>query len=452
MFGLDYDHDGRAAATVDIDGDGDLDLALLTLTGLRLLENRSASGHFARVRLAATRTQPHALGAEVTLRADGVARRDFVKVTEGFMTQVPLDLHFGVGESSTIEALEVRWPSGEVEVWSGLPVDQLLLVREGEAAVESRPLERWPEGSRPNVAGSPSPTVDAEQLDGGVGPLAGGRPAVINFWAPWCVPCNVELPQLVNLAARYDDEVDFVGVSVELEDLASVRAKLGQFGVPYAQFLADETVMARFFGNGDLAVLPSTFVFDDRGRLRRLVRGATTEADLDALLSSFRDEGLSEAKLSFLAQAHLDEGYYDGAIDYYQRLIDLEPNLEQMGPEWERRRALDHFNLGRALLRSERAAEAVGNFQTALQTLGDDYGVLVELGVAAAQAGQLRLAGDALGRAVRLDPESAHAWLNKARVHRDRGEVRAARDSYAQVIRLDPTDSQARRELSALPH
>ena len=261
----------------------------------------------------------------------------------------------------------------------------------------------------------------------------------------------MELPQLVNLAARYGDEVDFVGVSVELKDLASVRAKIGQFGVPYEQFLADEMVMARFFGDGDLAVLPSTFVFDDQGRLRRLVRGAITEADLDALLSSFRDEGLSEAKLSFLAQAHLDEGYYDGAIDYYRRLIDLEPNLEQMGPEWERRRALDRFNLGRALLRSGRALEAVNNFQTALQRLGDDYGVLIELGVAAAQAGQLRLAGDTLGRAVRLDPESAHAWLNKARVHRDRGEVRAARDSYAQVIRLDPTDSQARRELGALP-
>jgi len=451
VFGLDYDHDGRSAAAVDIDGDGDLDLALLTLTGLRLLENRSASRHFARVRLTGTRTQPHALGAEVTLRADGVVRRDFVKITEGFMTQVPLDLHFGLGDSSTIDALEVRWPSGEVEVWTDLSVDQLLLVREGAAAVEARPLDRWPESSRPNVAGSPSPTVDAEQLDGDVVPLAGGRrPTVINFWAPWCVPCNVELPQLVNLAARYDDEVDFVGVSVELKDLPSVRARIAQFGVPYAQFLADESVMSRFFGDVDQAVLPSTFVFDDRGRLRRLVRGAITEADLDALLSSFRDEGLSEAKLSFLARAHLDEGYFDGAIDYYRRLLDLEPNLEQRGPEWERRRGLDHFNLGKALLRSERAEEAVGNLETALQRLGDDYEVLIELGVAAAVVGQLQLASDALGRAVQLDPESAHAWLNKARVHRDRGEVGAARDSYAQVIRLDSTDSQARRELGAL--
>ena len=451
MFGLDYDHDGRAAAPVDIDGDGDLDLALLTLRGLRLLENRSVSGHFARVRLAATRTQAHALGAEVTLRAAGVARRDFVRITEGFRTQVPLDLHFGLGESTTIDALEVRWPSGAVEVWTDLPVDQLLVIREGAAAVEARSLGRWPEGSRPNVIGSPSSTVEAEQLDGGLAPLAGGRPAVINFWAPWCAPCNVELPQLVDLAARYGDDVDFVGVSVELEDLSSVRATIERFGVPYAQFLADETVMARFFGDVDQAALPSTFVFDDQGRLRRLFRGAITEADLDALLSSFREEGLSEIHLRLLARVYFDAGNYDRAIDYYRRLADLEPHsIDQIGLTWERRRAMDRFNLGRARLRSGRAAEAVGDFRTALQHLRDDHAVLLELGIAAAEAGQLQLADDALGRAVRVDPESVRAWLNKARVHRAQGEVEAASDSYAHVIRLDPNNAQARRELIAL--
>ena len=47
--------------------------------------------------------------------------------------------------------------------------------------------------------------------------MAGGRPAVINFWAPWCAPCKVELPQLVDIARRYRGEVDFAGVSVELK-------------------------------------------------------------------------------------------------------------------------------------------------------------------------------------------------------------------------------------------
>lgn len=446
VLGLDYDHDGRAAAAVDIDGDGDLDLALLTLRGLRLLENRSTSGHFARVRLPA-----HALGAEVTLHADGTARRDFVKITEGFRAQAPGDLHFGLGEATTIDALEVRWPTGAVERWTDLPADQLLVVRARESVVEARSLNRWPEATRPKVVGSPSPTTEAERLDGGLAPLAAGRPAVINFWAPWCAPCNTELPQLVDLAARYAGDVDFVGVSVELQDLPSVRATLERFGVPYRQFLADDALMARFFGDVDQAALPSTFVFDDQGRLRRMVRGAISDSDLDGLLSSFRDEGLSEDHLRLLARVYYDAGNYGNAVDYYRRLAELEPHgIEQIGLAWQRRRAMDRFNLGRARLRSGQAAEAVGDLQAARGQLGDDHAVLVELGIAAAYAGQLRIAGEALERAVRVDPQSARAWLNKARVHRARGEIGAARDSYTHVIRLNPDNAQARQELAAL--
>ena len=143
MFGLDDDHDGRAAAPVDIDGDGDLDLALLTLRGLKLLENTSAPRRFARVRLAAGGSPANALGAEVVLRAGGVTRRDFVKLTEGFRAQVPLDLHFGLGDSTTVEMLEVRWPSGATGVWRDLPVDRLLVVDETAGTVEAEPLRRW---------------------------------------------------------------------------------------------------------------------------------------------------------------------------------------------------------------------------------------------------------------------------------------------------------------------
>ena len=280
VFGLDADHDGRAAAPVDIDGDGDLDLALVTLQGLRLFENTAAPRHFARVRLTASRAEVHAVGATVEVTAGGVVRRDFIRITEGFQTQVPFDLHFGLGSVTTIEALEVQWPSGDVERWTDLPVDRLLLVREGTAEVVVEALGRWPDGTRPNVIGAPTPTLEARQLDGDVAPIAGERrPAVINFWAPWCAPCNVELPQLVNLAERYGDEVDFVGMSVELTDLDSVRASIERFAIPYAQFLADETVMERFFGDGAQAALPSTYVFDQAGRLRRLFRGVLTEAD-----------------------------------------------------------------------------------------------------------------------------------------------------------------------------
>jgi tetratricopeptide (TPR) repeat protein len=451
VFGLDYDHDGRAVAAVDTDGDGDLDLVLLTAQGLRHLENTSAPRHFSRVRLTAVPPQVHALGATVQLRAGGITRRDFVKITDGFRTQVPFDLHFGLGNVARIDSLEVRWPSGKVEVWKDLPIDQLLLVREGSRAVEARSLARWPDSTRPRPTVLPVPTVEARRLDGGMARVAGGRPAVINFWAPWCAPCKVELPQLVDLARRYRGEVDFAGLSVELKDLESVRASISTFNIPYPQFLADDGVMQRFFGSNDDAALPSTFVFGGDGRLRRVFRGAITEADVDALLLSFRDEGVRPTDLSLLARMAFRAGDYEKAIEHYSKLAALEPDrLDQAGVAWEHRRAQAQFYLGVARLRSGRPTEAVVDLQAAIGLLGEDHAVLLQLGVAAAESRLLEVAADALQRAVRVKPDSVPAWINKARVHRAKGEIEAARDSYTRALSLDPRNASARAELAGI--
>jgi len=281
--------------------------------------------------------------------------------------------------------------------------------------------------------------------------VGGGRPAVINFWAPWCAPCNQELPQLVDLAGRYRGEVDFAGVSVELKDLDSVRASIKKFNIPYEQFLADDGLMQRFFGSSDDAALPSTFVFGADGGLRRLFRGAITEADVDALLTSFRVEGVRTTDLSLLARMAFRAGDYEKAIEHYSKLAALEPDrLDQAGVAWEHRRAQAQFYLGVARLRSGHPGEAVVDLQAAARLLGEDHGVLLQLGIAATQSRLLDVAADALQRAVRLRPDSVPAWINKARVHRARGELEAARDSYTRALSLDPRNEAARAELAGI--
>ena len=480
VFGLDGDHDGRAAAPVDIDGDGDLDLALLTLQGLRLFENTAdeqtppAARRYARVRLAATRSAAPALGAVVTLEAGGATRRDYVRITEGFQTQVPLDLHFGLGGAERIDRLTVAWPSGAREAWTDLPADRLLRVVEGRREVAADVLARWPDGTRPQPAGAPTTALDTPRLDGGAGPLASGdRPAVVNFWAPWCAPCNVELPQLAALAGRYGGRIDFAGVSVEVDDLDSVRGMIRDLGVPYPQFLAAAPVMERFFGGADAAALPSTYVFDARGRLRRQFRGAITEADLDALLRSLHDEGLFEADLELAARSAARAGDLEQAIAHYRRLAARRPGSAQplyrlgvaaleLGDGEQAREALEQavrrapanpmaqFHLGLARLRSGQPGQGFASLQAALALAGRDAAALTRLGDAAAGAGQLWLAVDALSLAVEADPASTAAWLGKARAHRARRELDRAAAAYQQALVLDPESSAARRELSGL--
>ena len=480
LFGLDGDHDGRGAAPVDVDGDGDLDLALLTLQGLRLLENTSDEHappevrRYARVRLAATRSAAPALGAVVTLEAGGATHRDYVRITEGFQTQVPLDLHFGLGGAGRIERLTVEWPSGAREVWTDLPVDRLLRVEEGRPEVEAGVLARWPDGTRPKPAGAPTTAVDAPRLEGGAAPLASGeRPAVVNFWAPWCAPCNVELPQLVALAGRYNGEVDFAGVSVEVDDLESVHGMIRGFDIPYPQFLAGEPVMERFFGGDDAGALPSTYVFDGQGRLRRQFRGPITEADLDALLRSLRDEGLFEADLELAARSAARAGDLEQAIVQYRRLAARRPGSAQplyriglaaleLGDAEQAREALEQavsrapsnamaqFHLGLARLRLGQPGQGFASLQASLALAGRDAGTLTRLGNAAAAAGQLWLAVDALSLAVETDPASPAAWLGKARAHRARRELDRAAAAYRQALALEPGNETARRELSGL--
>lgn len=150
-FDVDFDDDGRAVAPVDIDGDGDLDLAFLSLQGLRMLENRSPARSFARVRLEATKGDAQAIGAQVVLKAGGVTQRDFIKATEGFATQVPLDLHFGLGGATSIDEIEVRWRDGSVESHKNLPVGRRVVIRQGSVP-RFEEVPRWPESSRPRPA------------------------------------------------------------------------------------------------------------------------------------------------------------------------------------------------------------------------------------------------------------------------------------------------------------
>jgi tetratricopeptide (TPR) repeat protein len=283
----------------------------------------------------------------------------------------------------------------------------------------------------------------------------------------------VELPQLVNLATRYGDEVDFVGMSVELADLDAVRASIKRFAIPYAQFLADETVMERFFGDAAQAALPSTYVFDQAGRFRRLFRGALTEADLDALLLSFRDEGVFEADLELVARTAFRVGEYGKAIDYYRRLIDADPRRVQplyqiglaslrLGNTDDARDALEQvvarsptnvlaqFYLGVARFRAGDVGPALRNFQVASGLAGADPVVLRQLGNAAVEAGQFWLASDALDRAVTANPTSAPTWIDKARADRARGQIRRARQSYTRALELEPTNEVIRQELDEL--
>lgn len=61
----------------------------------------------------------------------------------------------------------------------------------------------------------PAALVGATTIDGAAfdADALAGRPTVAWFWAPWCVTCRGEAPDVVDVASRYSDRVNFVGVA-----------------------------------------------------------------------------------------------------------------------------------------------------------------------------------------------------------------------------------------------
>jgi thioredoxin 1 len=73
-----------------------------------------------------------------------------------------------------------------------------------------------------------------------------GKPIVIDFWAPWCVPCRMTKPILEKLASEYKGNVDFLPVNAD--DSRDVLAQYQVIGIPTVVALREGTVVGRVTG------------------------------------------------------------------------------------------------------------------------------------------------------------------------------------------------------------
>ncbi len=113
-----------------------------------------------------------------------------------------------------------------------------------------------------------------------------GRPAFIDVWASWCVPCREEAPLLARLWREHGRKVRFLGIDVE-DTRRDADRFIRRYGLGYPNVFDPKAAMAGrlgFFG------LPTAYLIDRQGRIAAKLVGRQKEATLRAGLDALAQE------------------------------------------------------------------------------------------------------------------------------------------------------------------
>src|ERR1700731_2437417 len=113
----------------------------------------------------------------------------------------------------------------------------------------------------------PDPATEfaVKGIDGGAVNLAAARGKVVllNFWATWCGPCRMEVPDLVELQKKYRDRLQVIGLVVDDADEDAVRKFAKRYSINYPVAMATDDMRIQF---GGVPALPTSFIVDSQGR------------------------------------------------------------------------------------------------------------------------------------------------------------------------------------------
>jgi enediyne biosynthesis protein E4 len=125
----------RGAVFADFNNDGAIDAAVVALDDRpSLLMNQEVPGnHWTLINLVGAKSNRLGVGARVAVVTEGMTQTRELKAGGSFASSNDPRAHFGLGKSTGIQELRVRWPSGGVTTIKQVPVDQIITIQEEKA-------------------------------------------------------------------------------------------------------------------------------------------------------------------------------------------------------------------------------------------------------------------------------------------------------------------------------
>lgn len=143
--------------------------------------------------------------------------------------------------------------------------------------------------------GTPAPVVSFKNLDGQDVPLSEykGKVVLVNFWATWCEPCQVEIPWLIEMQQKYSAKgFTVLGVDVDDEGSNLVSAYTAkerfhvngqQLAINYPVLRGNDDVADKF---GGLLGYPTSFLISRDGKIVKKTQGLIDYEEITKAIES----------------------------------------------------------------------------------------------------------------------------------------------------------------------
>jgi len=145
------------------------------------------------------------------------------------------------------------------------------------APVTLREKPQQGETQRKVAAWGDAPDFTLPKLGGGDFRLSSlsGKVIILDFWATYCPPCRMEIPDFVTLYKKYQNQgLEIVGVALDRDGERVVAPFAEKFHINYTILLGDRAVTKKY---GGIRYIPTTFLIDRGGNIVKKYVGFTAK-------------------------------------------------------------------------------------------------------------------------------------------------------------------------------